>query len=51
MDRPKTTPKDFFLWAGAMVTLYAGVFAFVGLLFDYLNYTFPDTALNYYVDP
>src|SRR3989344_4615713 len=51
MDRPRTTPKDFFLWAGAMVTLYAGVFAFVGLLFDYLNYTFPDTALNYYVDP
>ncbi len=51
MDRPKTTPKDFFLWAGAMVSLYAGVFAFVSLMFDYLNYTFPDTALNYYVDP
>lgn len=49
MDKPKTTPKDFFLWAGAMVSLYAGVFSFVGLLFDYINYTFPDTALqNYY---
>ncbi|MEK7109342.1 MAG: DUF5671 domain-containing protein [Patescibacteria group bacterium] len=49
MDKPKATPKDFFLWAGAMVALYAGVFSFVGLLFDYINYVFPDTALqNYY---
>jgi hypothetical protein len=49
---PKTTPKDFFLWAGAMVALYIGVFSFVGLLFDYLNYVYPDTALqNYYVNP
>lgn len=51
MDKPKTTPKDFFLWAGAMVSLYVGVFSFVGLIFDYINYVFPDTALNYYVDP
>lgn len=51
MDKPKTTPKDFFLWAGAMVSLYAGVVAFLALIFDYLNYVFPDTALNYYVDP
>ncbi len=34
-----------------MVALYLGVVAFIGLLFDYLNYTFPDQALNYYVDP
>jgi hypothetical protein len=47
MDRPKATPKDFFLWAGAMITLYASAFAFVALMFDYLNYAFPDT-LNYY---
>lgn len=51
MDKPHTTPKDFFLWAGAMVSLYAGVVAFLALIFDYLNYVFPDTALNYYVDP
>ncbi len=48
MDRPKATPKDFFLWAGAMVALYAGTFSFLGLIFDYLNYTFPDVALQYY---
>jgi hypothetical protein len=52
MDKPKTTPKDFFLWAGAMVALYAGVFSFVGLLFDYINYVYPDTALmGYYTNP
>lgn len=51
MDKAKTTPKDFFLWAGAMVSLYAGVIAFIALIFDYLNYVFPDTTLGYYVDP
>lgn len=52
MDTAKTTPKDFFLWAGAMVTLYASVVAFIGLIFDYLNYVFPDTALSsYYNNP
>ncbi len=50
MDRPKATPKDFFLWAGAMVSLYAGVVAFIALIFDYINYTFPD-PLQYYGDP
>ena len=50
MDRPKTTPKDFFLWAGAMVTLYAGVVSFITLLFNYINYTFPD-PLRFYGDP
>lgn len=47
MDKPKVTPKDFFLWAGAMVTLYASAYAFVALIFDYLNYSMPD-ALSYY---
>ena len=50
MEKPKTTPKDFFLWAGAMVALYAGVVAFITLLFQYINYTFPD-PLRYYSDP
>lgn len=44
----KTGPKDFFLWAGAMVALYGGVVAFIALIFDYINYTFTDT-LDYYV--
>src|SRR4051812_9132922 len=50
MDKPKVTPKDFFLWIGAIVALYASVIAFMALLFDYINYAFPD-ALNSYVDP
>jgi len=50
MDKPKTTPKDFFLWAGAMATLYAGVVSFIALLFSYIDYVFPDT-LGYYGDP
>lgn len=54
MDKPKATPKDFFLWAGAMVSLYAGVVAFIGLLFDYINHVFRDPAVasyGYYYDP
>lgn len=47
----KTTPKDFFLWAGAMVTLYWSVTSFLMLIFNYINYSFPD-PLNYYAsDP
>lgn len=51
MDKPKTTAKDFFLWAGAIVSFYWSVIAFILLTFDYINYTFPN-ALSYYpVDP
>jgi len=50
MDKPKVTPKDFFLWIAAMVALYVSVFAFINLLFDYINYAFPD-ILNGYLDP
>lgn len=51
MDKPKVTPKDFFLWAGAMITLYWSIFAFIALIFSYINYAMPD-ALSYYAsDP
>jgi hypothetical protein len=50
MDKPKTTPKDFFLWAGAMVSLYGGVIAFISLLFDYINHAYPNPVANYYYD-
>lgn len=50
MDKPKTTPKDFFLWVGAVIALYVSVFSFISLLFEYINHAFPD-ALNSYVDP
>lgn len=51
MNTPRTTAKDFFLWAGAMVSFYWSVLAFIFLIFDYINYAFPN-ALSYYpADP
>lgn len=51
MDKPKVTPKDFFLWIGAMGALYAGVVAFVALIFDYINRVFPNPVdSGYYYD-
>jgi len=50
MDKPKITPRDFFLWAGAMIALYVSVFSFISLLFSYIDYAYPD-ALAYDVDP
>lgn len=51
MDKPKVTPKDFFLWAGAMVALYWSVVAFIFLIFDYINYSFPDPLAYYSGNP
>lgn len=52
MDKPKVTPKDFFLWAGAMVALYGSVISLISLLFQYINYAFPDALQEYYyADP
>lgn len=51
MDKPRVTPRDFFLWAGAMITLYASVFAFLSLIFSYLNYAIPDPLAYYSGDP
>lgn len=51
MDKPHITPKDFFLWAGAMVTFYWSVIAYVLLAFDYINYTFPNPLAYYPADP
>lgn len=45
-----TTATDFFLWLGAIAALYASVTAFIVLLFEYVNYAFPD-PLDGYVDP
>jgi hypothetical protein len=46
----KTTPRDFFLWLGAIVALYGSITSFLALVFAYVNYTFPD-ALAYNGDP
>ncbi len=52
MDKPKTTPKDFFLWAGVVAALYVSVFNYIALVWDYINYAFPTpTTATYYVDP
>lgn len=50
LAKPKTTPKDFFLWLFAMVALYISVGSFLRLLFQYINAAFPD-ALDYGFDP
>ncbi|HEY0010361.1 MAG TPA: DUF5671 domain-containing protein [Candidatus Paceibacterota bacterium] len=46
----KTTPRDFFLWFGAVIALYGSIAALITLLFEYINYVFPD-PLAYYADP
>lgn len=48
MDTTKVTPKDFFLWAGAMITLYVSVVSLIALLFDYIDIAYPDTTTSYY---
>jgi len=51
-DKPKTTPKDFFLWLGGMVALYVSVISLITLFFQVINYSFPDPLQNvYYSDP
>lgn len=51
MDKPKTTAKDFFLWTGALVSFYWTVIAYTFLVFDYINYTFPNPLAYYPADP
>ncbi|NNM84070.1 hypothetical protein HKL94_02560 [Candidatus Parcubacteria bacterium] len=51
MGKPKATPKDFFLWVGAMITFYWSVIAFIFLMFEYINYTFPNVLAYYPVNP
>jgi uncharacterized membrane protein len=46
----RTTPKDFFLWLGAILSLYGTITAFFALIFTYINIAFPD-PLAYYGDP
>ena len=50
MDKIKTTPKDFFLQLGVMTALYVSAISLINLLFQTIDYAFPD-ALAYYGDP
>lgn len=40
--RPRVTPKDFFLWLGAMIALYQSVTSFIFLVFNYINFALPN---------
>jgi hypothetical protein len=42
MDRPKTEPRDVFMYLLAMSALYVSVYAVITLLFQYVNLFFPD---------
>ena len=46
--RPETSPKDFFLHLLSIVTLYASAISFSTLMFQCVNYWFPDTLGGYY---
>ena len=50
MERQKTTPRDFFLYLGAMVTLYWSAGSLIALFFTIIDAIFKD-QLNYYFDP
>lgn len=48
-NKIKTTPKDFFVFIGSMVALYASAVSLLNLLFEIINASFPD-ALNFNYD-
>ncbi|MEK7176549.1 MAG: DUF5671 domain-containing protein [Patescibacteria group bacterium] len=50
MNPIKTTPKDFFLQLGTMAALYVSAISIINLLFQTINYAFPD-KLSFYGDP
>src|SRR3990170_5950991 len=45
----KTTPKDFFVFIGAMAALYGSAVSLINLLFEIVNASFPD-ALSFSYD-
>lgn len=47
LSSSKTTPKDFFLWLGAIIALYGSITSFIALVFEYINYSFPDVLAGY----
>lgn len=53
MSTKAFSPRDFFLWLAAMVTLYVSAFSLGTLLFNYIDILFPDAldATYYYYDP
>ncbi len=48
MDKPHTTPKDFFLYVGAIIALYVSAGSLLAVLFAIINAVFPDALNPYY---
>ncbi len=51
MDKPHTTPKDFFLYVGAIIALYVSAGSLLAVLFAVINASFPDAltiSYDYY---
>ncbi len=51
MPPTRFSPKDFFLWLGAMVSLYVSAGALLVLLFNFINILLPDALEARYYDP
>lgn len=49
-QKPRLSPKDFFLYVGLVVTLLVSSVSLLNLVFESINSIFPD-RLDYYVDP
>ena len=50
-ERPKMSPKDFFVYLGTAITLYASAGSLLALLFSIINTKLPDpVAFSYYYD-
>ncbi len=50
-EKVKLTPKEFFLWFGILISLYASVSAFITMLFTVLDKAMPDAIDGgYYYD-
>lgn len=43
-----STPRDFFLWVGAVIALYASITAVLVLIFEYVNIAYPDPLYSWY---
>lgn len=48
---PKVTARDFFIWAGGMISLYATIISLTYLLLAYIDRAFPDKVFGSYSDP
>ncbi|MFA6158840.1 MAG: DUF5671 domain-containing protein [Candidatus Paceibacterota bacterium] len=48
MNKPQTTPKDFFLYVGAIIALYVSAGSLLAVLFSIIGAIFPDAVARSY---